>query len=173
MKTGQRRPGPSHSGFTLVEMLITLALVGVLAMTSIPLFEVASTRAKEAELRQALRTIRAGLDAYKAAVDVGTLTKVAGESGYPPSLDVLTEALDVATKPGGGSDTPLAAQRIVILRQLPRDPFFPDLQAPAARTWATRSYGSRPEDPPGGADVFDVSSTTTRTGLDGTPYNTW
>jgi general secretion pathway protein G len=72
------RPSPA-AGFTLVELLITLALVGLLAMAALPLYEVTSTRFKEAELRQALRTIRTGLDAYKAATDSGALPKVAGE----------------------------------------------------------------------------------------------
>ena len=164
---------PGSAGFTFVELVITVALVGVISMASLPLVEVTSTRAKEAELRQALRTIRAGLDAYKAAVDAGTLTKVAGESGYPPSLEILTEPLEVANKQDFGIDKPLAAQRIVILRQLPRDPFFTDPTVPAAKTWATRSYGSKADDPQSGVDVFDVASTITRNGLDGTAYNTW
>jgi general secretion pathway protein G len=161
------------SGFTLIELLITLAMVGLVAMVSLPLVEVTSTRAKEAELRQALRTIRTALDAYKAATDSGVLPKVAGESGYPPSLEVLTQALDMANKRDLGSATTDASQRIVILRRLPRDPFFPDPQVPAEQTWNTRAYASRPDDPVAGADVFDVSSKSARIGLDGTAYNAW
>jgi general secretion pathway protein G len=160
-------------GFTLIELMITLALVGMVALVSLPLYEVTSTRFKEAELRQALRTIRTGLDAYKAAVDAGTLTKSAGESGYPPSLEVLTLALDVAGKRDGGIGSSDAVPRIVILRQLPRDPFFPNPDVPAAQTWNTRSYGSKADDPQPGIDVFDLASKSTRIGLDGTPYSTW
>jgi general secretion pathway protein G len=161
------------TGFTLIEMLITLALVGLLAVVSLPLYEVTSTRMKEAELRQSLRIIRSGIDAYKAAVDAGTLAKQPGESGYPPSLDILTEPLEVANQSNagfGGTDSP---QRIVILRQLPRDPFAVDATLPAAQTWRMRSYGSRSDDPQLGADVYDVSSMSTRIGLDGTAYATW
>jgi general secretion pathway protein G len=161
------------SGFTLIELLITIALVGLLAVVTMPLYEVTSTRMREAELRQDLRTIRAALDAYKAAVDSGTLTREAGASGYPPSLDILTQPLDIANKSNSGlgqSDTP---QRIVFLRQLPRDPFFPDPSVAAAQTWNTRSYGSRSDDPQPGADVYDVSSTSARVGLDGIPYSAW
>ena len=160
-------------GFTLIELLITLALVGLLASVCMPLYEVTSTRMKEAELHEALRTIRAGLDAYKAAVDTGVLTREAGESGYPPTLDILTQPLDIANKSNsgfGGTDTP---QRIVILRQLPRDPFFADPSVPAAQTWSTRSYGSRSDDPQPGPDVYDVTSMSTRVGLDGIPYIAW
>lgn len=158
-------------GFTLIEMLITLALVGLLAMTSLPLYDVTARRLKESELREALRTIRRGLDAYKAAVDSGALKKEAGQSGYPPTLEILTESLQRADAADpNGTD---AASRIVILRRLPRDPFFPDPQVPAAQTWNVRSYASRTDDPQPGTDVFDVSSKSTATALDGTQYASW
>jgi general secretion pathway protein G len=160
-------------GFTLIELLVTLALVGLVALVALPLYEVTTTRLKEMELRQALRTIRAGLDAYKAATESGALAKLAGESGFPPSLDVLTQPLEIASKRNFDLVAGSKPQRMVILRQLPRDPFFPDPKAPAAQTWDTRAYASSPEDPQSGADVFDVSSKSTKVGLDGSAYNTW
>ena len=171
MKSARLRS--ASQGFTLIEMVITLALVGVIALVSLPLYEVTATRFKEAELRQALRTIRSGLDAYKAAVDAGLLTRIAGESGFPPSLDVLTQALDVTGKSDSGFGSLETPKRIVILRQVPRDPFFPNADVPAAQTWNMRSYGSKSDDPQPGQDVFDVSSKSARVGLDGTTYNTW
>lgn len=169
MTSRPRRVKPC--GFTLIELLITLALVGLVSMMVVPLYDMAVTRAKEAELRQALRTIRAGIDAYKAATDSGVLPREAAESGYPPSLDQLTEPLELQGKRNlSGS---IASQRMVILRQLPRDPFSPDPLEPAASTWNTRAYASRADDPQPGADVFDVSSKSTRTALDGTAYAAW
>ena len=167
------RGSRSESGFTLIELVITLAIVGLLALISLPLYEVSTTRLKEVELRQALRTIRGGLDAYKAATDSGVLPKTAGESGYPPSLELLTQPIEIAARRGGGWNVEQPAQYIVILRQLPRDPFFPDPRVPAAQTWATRAYASPSDDPQSGAYVFDVSSLSTRTALDGTAYSTW
>jgi general secretion pathway protein G len=138
---------------------------------ALPLNDVASTRMKESELRQALRTIRQALDAYKAAVEDGRLASEAGASGYPPSLEQLTEPLELLGKRdlSGG----LAARYLVILRQLPRDPFNPDRELPAAQTWRARAYASRTDDGHPGADVFDVSSTSERLALDGTPYASW
>ena len=145
----------------------------MLASAALPLYEVSSTRSKELELRQGLRTIRAALDAYKAATDSGVLAVAAGESGYPRSLEVLTQALEIANKRDLDPNATPASKRIVILRQLPRDPFYPDLQVPAAQTWNTRAYASRADDPTPGDDVFDVSSKSTRSALDGTAYNAW
>ncbi|CAN5817925.1 hypothetical protein BH11PSE8_BH11PSE8_39930 [soil metagenome] len=158
-------------GFTFVELLITLALIGLLSMLALPLYEVTATRAKESELRQALQTIRAGIDAYKAAVDAGNLPRQAGESGYPASLEQLTQPLELAGK-RDASDT-IAARRMVILRRLPRDPFAADAAASPESTWNTRAYASRADDPQPGADVFDVASRSPRIGLDGTAYASW
>jgi general secretion pathway protein G len=158
-------------GFTFVELVVTLALVGLLSLLALPLYEVTSTRLKESELRQALRTLRGAIDSYKAATDNGSLPRQAGESGYPPSLEVLTQSLELAGKPDATGS--VASQRMVILRQLPRDPFSADPTLPAVQTWNTRAYASRADDPQPGADVFDASSKSTRIALDGTPYASW
>lgn len=152
-------------GFTLIELTVTVALVGLLAWVSVPLFEVTSTRVKEVELRGALRQIRSALDAYKAAADSGSVPKTVSDSGYPPSLEVLTEGIETPRS--------LGKRRVVFLRQIPRDPFFPDQSTPPAVQWATRAYGSRLEDSQSGPDVFDVSSRSPRIGLNGAPYREW
>lgn len=158
-------------GFTFIELVITLALIGLLSMFALPMYEMTATRMKESELRQALRTIRTGIDAYKAATDAGSLAREAGESGYPRSLEMLTEPLDLLGK--RDLTGTIASQRVVILRQLPRDPFNTDPEIPAAMTWNTRAYASRSDDPQPGDDVFDVSSKSERNALDGTPYSSW
>lgn len=161
----------TSGGFTLIELVITVALVGLMSMMALPLYDVTTTRMRESELRQALRTIRQGLDAYKAAVDDGRLAGEPGASGYPPSLELLTEPLELLGKRDlSGS---MATQRMVILRQLPRDPFNSEIDTPAAQTWRTRAYASRADDPQPGDDVFDVSSKSERTALDGTKYSSW
>lgn len=154
-------------GFTLIEMVVTLALVGILASTALPLYEVTVTRQKEAELRLALRTIRNALDAYKAAADSGQIAKEALDSGYPPSLELLVNGVDLKNAPPG------APARIYFLRHIPIDPFSPDPALSASQQWATRSYASPPDDPQPGADVFDVASTSTRVGSNGVPYGQW
>lgn len=153
------------SGFTLIELVVTLVLVGLLALVSMPLYEVTSTRLRESELRAALRQMRSAIDAYKAAADGGVIAKAPTDSGYPESLEVLIQGADIQRNSGG--------HRLVFLRQIPRDPFAVDQKVAPALQWATRGYGSPPDDPQPGADVFDVATRSTRVGLNGVPYREW
>ncbi len=155
-----------NRGFTLIEMVVTLALVGVVALTALPLYEVSATYMKEMELRHALRTLRGALDAYKAAADAGQLNRGALDSGYPATLDVLVNGVETQAVTGG-------TRRVVFLRQIPRDPFAPEPGTSPAEQWATRAYGAPPDDAVGGADVFDVTSKSARVGSNGVPYNRW
>lgn len=151
-------------GFTLVEMLAVVAIVGVLAAAARPFLELSARRTQELSLRQGLRVLRAGIDAYKRATDEGRVAKGEQDSGYPPSLEALVQGVPDA-KSGD-------LKRIYFLRRLPRDPFA-DPQIPAAQTWALRSYESPPDAPRPGRDVFDVASRSPRIGLDGTPVSEW
>ena len=63
--------------------------------------------------------------------------------------------------------------KIYLLRRLPRDPLAPEAVATAADTWGLRSYASPPQDPQPGADVFDVYSKASGTGLNGVLYRQW
>src|SRR4030095_6411922 len=150
MLFSQRHAKAPEHGFTLIELTVTVALVGLLAWVTVPLFEITSTRIKEVELRSALRQIRGALDAYKAAGDGGAISKKVNESGYPPSLELLAEGVE-STRIGG-------SRRVVFLRQIPRDPFFPDQTTPPAKQWAMRAYGSDFEEFRAGDDIYDVAS---------------
>jgi general secretion pathway protein G len=154
-------------GFTLIELLVTLALIGIAAMTMLPYGALVETRAREAELRVALRTIRQALDSYKAAADAGVIDKPTGTSGFPPNLEVLVTGVPRSAALG------YSATPMVFLRRLPHDPFFEDKTTPAAQTWNVRRYGAQPGDFAAGSDVFDVSSRSDRRALNGTSVRDW
>lgn len=154
------------SGFTLIEMMVTVAIVSLLASVTLPLAEVTVKRGKEHELRLALREIRTALDAYKQAVEEGRISSAMQESGYPRSLQVLVDGVPDASSPD-------RKKRIYFLRRIPRDPFFTDPTRPDEETWGKRSYASSPEAPEEGEDVFDVHSLASGTGLNGIPYVRW
>ena len=79
-------------GFTLIEMVVVVMIVGILASAAMPLAALHKRRSQEAELRQALRTLRTAIDAHKRAWDTGRIEKKTDASGYPVSLDALDPA---------------------------------------------------------------------------------
>ena len=153
------------SGFTLIELVVTVAIVGILASIAVPLGELSVQRAREQELRSALRHIREALDNYKRATDDGRVPRRADGSGYPRSLDELAKGVEDAKGP--------TQTKIYFLRRLPRDPFYPEPDVPAADTWGKRAYASPPDAPFAGEDVFDVYSLSERVGLNGIAYREW
>lgn len=147
------------NGMTLIELLVAVAVLGVLASAAMPLVEVTVTRNKELELRRDLRQLRQGIDQFKfeydkakgnavdARADIKKRVSV-DRTGYPLTLDEMVE-----TK---------------ILRRIPRDPMVENGQ------WVTRSFSDNPDSSlSDGKDVYDVHSASKAVGLDGTTYDTW
>jgi general secretion pathway protein G len=158
------RTAPSR-GFTLIELVITVAIVALLASIALPVTELAVQRTKEQELRRSLREIREAIDAYKQAADEGRVRKSINESGYPKKLEQLVEGVDDEKSP--------KKEKIYFLRRLPRDPFSTDPELGASATWGKRAYASPPDDPRDGDDVFDVYSLAAGKGINGQPYREW
>ena len=151
-------------GFTLIELMMSLAVLGVLLLVAQPLSEVVAQRRKEHELRVALITLRQAIDDYKRATEQGRILLRIGDSGYPPNLEVLAEGVPDVRSP--------TRQAIFFLRRIPADPFAADQTRPAT-TWGLRSYVTPPDDPHEGADVYDIYTHSTATGLNGVPYRQW
>lgn len=151
--------GQTTRGLTLIELLVSIAVLGVLAGVAMPLVQISVTRTRELELRRALRTVREGIDLFKAdydkargnARDARTDFKKrvsVDRTGYPLTLDELVE-----TK---------------VLRRIPRDPMNPDGK------WITRSFSDNPDSSlSDGKDVWDIRSASKVVAIDGTTYDTW
>ena len=154
----------SMAGFSLIEVMLTLALLGLLASIAAPLTETLVRRGKEQELKTALYQIRDGIDAYKRAFDAGYIEKSLNSSGYPPNLKVLVEGVrDVRSAKGA---------KFYFLRRIPRDPLVPAKRDDNGG-WGLRAYNSSAQNPRDGEDVFDVYSLARGKGLNGIAYREW
>lgn len=152
------------SGFTLIEMLVVVAIVGILASAAIPFVRYGEVRLKERELRYALREIRTAIDAYKKATDDGRITRKIDTTGYPPELNVLVQGVVDLKSP--------EQKKIYFLRKIPTDPFAP-ADTSSKTGWGLRSYASTAEEPKAGDDVYDVYSLSKGVGSNGVRYRDW
>lgn len=152
-------------GFTLIELVVTLALLALILTSAAPMVQLTVKRNKEEELRRALWQIRDALDAYKKASDEGMIKKTSEQSGYPPNLQILVQGVENKKDPN--------KKKIYFLRKIPRDPFSPSQEQNAEASWGKRSYASPPDEPQAGEDIYDVYSLSGEKGLDQRPYREW
>lgn len=159
-------------GFSLIELIVTVAIVAILGSVAMPMLKVSVQRSKETELRANLRQIREALDAYKKAYDEGRIElKNIEKTGYPPNLEVLVEGIEDKTVPDG-------KKKLRFLRKIPIDPMRPRDDSTTndladSEGWGLRSYASEPDNPTAGEDVYDVYSLSPLTGTNGIPYANW
>ena len=155
-----RQPGQNR-GFTLTEMLVTMAILAILAAVALPLAKTAVKREKEIELRRSLRIIRESIDAYKKLADEKKFEFDEDTHGYPPDLETLVEGVEIEIKDGG-------TQLVKFLRRIPRDPMMSSFE------WGLRSYQDEPDSLSWGREnVYDVYTRSPGTALDGTKYSDW
>ena len=152
-------------GFTLLELLITVAIVSLVATVALPFAELTVQRGKEVELKRSLRQIRDGIDAYKRAADEGRIERKTGATGYPPNLQALVEGVADARSPDSA--------KLYFLRRIPRDPFHRDAAVRPEETWGMRSHSSPADRRQAGDDIFDIYSQSRTVGLNGVPLREW
>jgi general secretion pathway protein G len=145
-----------QAGLTLVELIVTVAILAILATAAVPLARFRVQREKERELRYDLWQMRDAIDKYKDAADKHAFQIKLDSQGYPPDLDTLVKGVDAQGK------------KLRFLRRIPVDPMTGKAE------WTLRSMQDEPNsDSWGGQNVFDVASKSQATAMDGTKYSDW
>jgi general secretion pathway protein G len=143
-------------GLTLVELIVTAAILAILAMAALPVARFEMKRQNERQLRYDLWMMRDAIDKYKDAADRNAFQVKVDSQGYPPDLESLVKGVEVQTK------------KVRFLRKIPIDPMTGKAE------WGMRSMKDDPDsDSYSGDSVFDVYSKSQGTALDGTKYSTW
>jgi general secretion pathway protein G len=143
----------TEAGFTLLELLVVMTIIGILAAVAIPALRDSPQRAREAALREDLFTLRSTIDQYH------------GDKGYyPPDLATLVSDGYLRQIPVD----PMTKSRetwVVDYEEL-------EVGDESASSSAGGAGSSAPAEPatPG---VIDVHSGSDAKGLDGTVYKEW
>ena len=145
-----------ENGLTFVELIVTVAILSILAMAALPVARFQVKRQNERELKRDLWMMRDAIDKYKDAADRGAFQTKLESQGYPPDLQTLVTGVEVQGK------------KLKFLRRIPVDPIT------GAKEWGMRSYQDRPDAKSwGGQNVYDVFTTSDGTALDGSKYKDW
>ena len=97
-------------GLTLVELIVTVAILSILAGAALPVARFQVKRQNERELRRDLWMMRDAIDHYKDAADRGAFQTKVDSQNYPPDLETLVKGVDVQSK------------KVRFLRKIPVDP---------------------------------------------------
>ena len=160
-RAGRFHRAQGRAGVTLVELVVTIAVLSIIAGALVPIAKFAVKRQKELELRRDLRTMRTAIDQYKKFCDTGVIQKTGVDSEcYPPDLDTLVDGVE---------KTGALGQKIKFLRRVPIDPMT------STKDWGMRSFQDEADSTSWGHEnVYDVYTTSQAKALDGkTFYKDW
>jgi len=134
-------------GFTLIELIVVVTIIGILAGLAISNVRYAQQKAREAALRHDLFEMRKAIDDY-----------YADKQRYPESLQALTADKYLRAVP----KDPISGRA-----DWEEVPASTDANDPTAvDTSADPTQAATP-------GIFDVHSSAPGNGLDGTPYREW
>jgi len=188
----------TKKGFSLIEMLVVVTIIGVLATAAVPVAEISFVGLKESELKDNLATIRSAIQAWRKNCQQAVEKQVGSKAAmfdapdakmYPPSIFDLVKPRDEGyvvswTAELTGDDETATFYPKPYLNKLPEDPFIGGAiwteyyaSGTATITYYAPGNEATPANHEGIFDVSPVASPTLRKGfvtsIDGTKYEDW
>ena len=150
----------TRAGVSLIELIVTVTILGILAAGVMPLIRNTTIRSKEMELRRNLRIIRIAIDDYKKTFDK-IPNRMDSGSGYPKDLQELVDGKDFGDAKTG---------KVKFLRRKVLNPMDQKSSADEKQWgWELRCYKDSSDSSKWcGDDVFDVYAPQDGTALEGT-----
>lgn len=156
---GSDVPGRLSRGYSLTELVMVVACILILTAAIVPVTRLGVQREREMELREDLRAMRSAIDEYKRYSDQGLIPIDVDTEGYPKSLEVLVQGVDLVGQ---------LKKKHRFLRKIPVDPMTQKAE------WGLRSYQDEPDSTSWGRqNVYDVYSLSDGSALDKTKYKDW
>lgn len=160
-----RRVSPKRmirrSGFTIIELIIVIAIISTLAVVAIPMMETSVKREREIVLKRSLREIRTALDEYRDFVIKNKIQHDEETYGYPEDLEILVKGIEYRDKKN-------KAKIRRFMRKIPVDPMT------GSAEWGLRAYQDKRNSTHwGGDNIWDVYSKSEKKALNGTYYKEW
>jgi len=155
----------SEKGMTLIELLVSCAILVILCSAALPIARYTGWRLRERELKRDLQDMREAIDRYKTLADKGQIRVDPLLGGYPPDLQTLVTGVPLTGGIGAGGG---GGKTIHFLRSIPKDPITKQAD------WGLRSVEDDLDSTTwDGKNVFDVYSKSDATAKDGTKYSEW
>lgn len=152
---------PNRHGFTIIELIVVIAIISTLAVIAIPMVETSVKRERELVFKRSLREIRTAIDDYHDFVIKNKIKHDEDSYGYPEDLEILVKGIEYR-------DAKNKEKIRRFLRKIPADPMTGTIE------WGKRSYQDKRNSTHwGGENVWDIYSKSENKGLDGSYYKEW
>ena len=150
-----------RTGFTIIELIIVIAIISTLAVVAIPMVETSVKREREIVLKRSLRELRSAIDDYHDFILKNKIKHDDETYAYPEELEILVKGIEYRDKKN-------KAKIRKFLRRIPADPMTGLIE------WGLRSYQDKRNSTHwGGENIWDIYSKSDKKALNGSYYKEW